>query len=109
MISKSRTNHKDAQLCSQVEEVIGLSLGSARDSRLHQLSVHSVTSYANGARLTIFVLPTTPIDIDALDEVMQALEGAKPWLREQVAEEIHRKRCPDLAFMLLMTEGQGCP
>jgi ribosome-binding factor A len=109
MKSKSRTQYKHAQLCAQVEDIASLALGSATDSRLNQLLVHSVTPSANGARLTIHVMSPDIRDFDTIDEVMTALQCAKAWLRQQIAEDINRKRNPDIDFQLVFVEKDEVP
>lgn len=104
---KHRTLHSEntsrhvAQLCAQVQDVISLALGDSADERLHDLVVHSVSAGPDGARLLVAVVPTDPLDVDSIEQLYRALESARPWLRQQVAAEIHRKRTPELAFQVL--------
>lgn len=99
-----REDRKLAQLCAQVADIVSLALGDCADERLHDLIVHSVTPGPDGARLLVSVTPTGPLDLDSIEELHGALERARPWLRGQVAAEIHRKRTPDLAFQIVPPE-----
>lgn len=102
MRAPGRENHKQAQLCSQVEQIASLALGSSRDPRLNQLTVHSVRASADGARLTIYVTPGDPDGVESLTSLMEALDSARPWLRRQIAEEIVRKRTPEVRFEIVL-------
>lgn len=97
----SKQDRKLAQLCAQVEEIVSLALGDAADQRLHDLVVQSVSPGPDGARLLVAVVATEPVDMDSIEALHRALEGARPWLRQQVAAGIHRKRTPELAFLVL--------
>jgi ribosome-binding factor A len=99
--SQARQDRKLAQLCAQVEEVVGLALGDSVDERLRQLTVQSVVPGPDGGRLVVCVRTFAATSLDELDAIYVALEGARAWLRRQVAAEIHRKRAPDLAFRVL--------
>ncbi len=100
---KTRTKecHKQEQLCSQVAEAISLSLGDSADPRLHDLVLQTVEPTPDGARLLVVVRATEQVTVDALNELHDALNSARAWLRCQVAGEINRKRAPDLAFQVL--------
>jgi ribosome-binding factor A len=64
--------------------------------------VHSVRAAADGSRLVVHVVPTDLADFSELEQLMSALDHARPWLRRQVASEINRKRVPDIAFQILL-------
>ena len=102
MKSEGRTNHKLAQLCAEVSEVAMLALGSSRDSRLQQLMVHSVKASKDGSTLVVHVVPTAIASFAELEQLMAALDHARPWLRQQVASDINRKRTPEIAFQIVL-------
>ena len=102
MRAQGRDNYKQAQLCSQVEQIASLALGSSRDPRINQLMVHSVEASVDGARLTVNVMPGDTESLESLESLMDALNGARPWLRRQIAEEIVRKRTPDIRFQVVL-------
>ena len=99
--NSAKEDRKLAQLCAQIEEIVSFALGDAADHRLRDLLVRSVSPGPDGARLLVAVMATHRLDIDPLEELHRALDGARPWLREQVAAEIYRKRTPDLTFQVL--------
>lgn len=80
---------------------ISLCLADSADPRLCDLVVQSVIPTSDGARLLVVVRATEPVSVDVLDQMHDALIGARAWLRSEVAGEIHRKRTPDLAFRVL--------
>jgi ribosome-binding factor A len=88
-------------LRAEVEEIISLALLDAGDDRLRQLSVHSVQSRGDGAYLSINLIAPGPVNTCDLDGLYEALEHARGWLRQQVAEEVHRKRVPELMLVVL--------
>ena len=104
MRASGRESHKQAQLCAQVEQIASLALGSSRDPRLNQLMVHSVHASPDGARLTIYVIPGDPESFESLTSLMDALDSARPWLRRQIAEEIVRKRTPEVRFEIVLAD-----
>ena len=107
MRAPGRDNHKQAQLCAQVEQITSLALGASRDPRINQLMVHSVEASADGARLTVNVIPGDPEGLESLESLMEALNAARPWLRRQIAEEIVRKRTPDVRFEVILGVAEG--
>ena len=102
MKSAGRTNYKQAQLCAEVSEVATFALGSSRDSRLQQLMVHSVKASKDWSTLVVHVVPTAIANFAELEQLMAALDHARPWLRQQVASEINRKRTPEIAFQIVL-------
>lgn len=97
----AKEDRKLAQLCAQVQETVSLALGDSSDPHLRDLVVHSATPAPDGARLLILVVPSAPLGVEAIEAAYQSLEGARAWLRQEVAAEIHRKRTPELAFQIL--------
>ena len=98
---RNRENRKLAQLCAQVEQTISLALGDAADLRLHDLFVQSVSPGPDAARLLVTVVATSSSDLESLEKMKTALSSARCWLRQQVAADIHRKRTPELTFLVL--------
>ncbi len=101
-ISKNpvQATRKQAQLCAQAREALCLALGDAADARLHDLHVEAVVLAEGGAHLIVVLTPVRQLDEEELDASVEALFAARPWLRRQVAAEIHRKRAPELAFQI---------
>lgn len=101
MRTRPTFNRKQAQLCSEVEQIVSLVLGSSKNSRLQQLYVASVEVSKDGACLVVYVAPPTPLDFEETEATLLALEGARAWVRQQIAVEINRKRTPEVRFQLL--------
>jgi ribosome-binding factor A len=95
------SHRKLERLCAQVEQVVSLSLGGSEVELLRSLVVDSVRAAGDGSRLVVSVVAGADVGLDELDQIYAALLRAGPWLRRQVAAEIHRKRTPDLSFVVL--------
>lgn len=89
---KKQDLRKTRQLCGQVAKVLHLCLPFASDPRLEGVHVVLVRSL-DTARLEVLVTGTGPVD-----QTLMALTRARPWLREEVSQGIHRKRTPELVF-----------
>lgn len=85
----------DWQLASQVERVLELCLAGSRNPVLHNLDVLSV--WHTQGKLFVRVVSSTH---DA-NEIANHLAQASGWLRREIAEEITRKRVPELRFEIL--------
>ena len=86
-------NRKCLQLCGQAQEALTLALADCRDNSLTGCTVLSVEPWPDSSRLLVTVVPND-------DNTLPALEGAKGWLRSQIAQAIHRRKTPDLVFKL---------
>ncbi len=90
------------QLCEQVAETIALALADCGDPALHGVWVERVEPDPGAGRLRLIVGAeagcSTPLTI-------RALERARGYLRRQIAEDIHRKRTPDLSFAVAAPSG----
>lgn len=87
-------------LASQAESAISIALGGAHDARLRELYVSGVALDPGSGRLVVRLTPPHPLDSTGLTELLDALGAARAWLRGQVAADIHRKKTPDLAFVV---------
>lgn len=92
------SDHHVEQLCAEVEEILSLCLAAANNRRLQDLTLSRVIAVQGAARLRVEVIPERTLDWQGLEECYRALERAKPWLRRQLAEELSRKRVPELEF-----------
>ena len=97
----SKRERKDAQLRSEVEEIVALALLDSADARLRQLHVGSVDMKAGGACLVVSVVPAGRPTLAEIEELQSALDHARGWLRRQIAQEVNRKRAPDLVFLVM--------
>jgi ribosome-binding factor A len=92
------------QLCAEVERALGLTLaGECEDPLLDQLVVFDVSPAPDAGRLLVRLVVTArpPPDLAA---VYEALRRAQGLLRTAVGAELHRKRVPELAFVVLPAE-----
>ena len=78
------------------EEVADLLLREVSDPRLRQINVTGVDVDRELAYATIYVSAMDPQT--QMDEVMRALEGAKGFLRSQLASRIRLRTFPELRF-----------
>jgi hypothetical protein len=89
-----------------VQEAVSLALaGSTQDPRLDGAFVVGAETGAGGGVLVIVALGRAA-DGPALESARAALLDMKPFLRSEVACEIHRKRVPDLAFRVVTDLGE---
>lgn len=101
----SSDQRKAQQLCAQVRETLDFVLAEyCNDPLLGCLSIREVTPAPNAARLLV----TLVIDPDAVDldpkAAIDALRAMRGTFRHEIAQEINRKKTPELAFELLPTE-----
>lgn len=84
------------RLCSQVAETlqVGLSWASAEPA-LWDVEVGAVEPDPDASRLLVTVHARTASEVAA---VRLALRRAAPFLRTEVAENIHRRRTPELRY-----------
>ena len=92
------SNRKDAQLCAQVAEEIGLTLAASRDEDLNGVWVMGVEPYPNVGHLRVVVQAAQGTDEDRVHEKLAANLA---YLRQEVAESISRKKVPNISFVVL--------
>lgn len=85
---------KDAQLCAQVREALSLALD---ELALGDVWVREVVPSPDAGHLSVVVVARG----DELAEVARAIDQRAGHLRNEVAQAIHRKRTPQLAFVVL--------
>ena len=93
---------KALQLCRQAQQALNLALADCEDSWLRELYVESVKPAPTDRRLMVSVSPMGDPRDPA--ELMQRIQFALPFLRDQVAANIHRKRVPELIFQVAPPE-----
>ncbi len=93
--------HKERQLCVQVAEAVRLALAGCDDERLDGVMVEGVEPAPNASRLCVVVSAERGASAEV---VVNALQGARGYLRRQVASSIHRKRTPQLCFRVAPPE-----
>lgn len=92
-------NRKALQLCHQVARTLSLALAECADPVLNGLRIRAVRPYPDSVRLLVLVESADRPDAK-LTEVMERLDRATAWLRQEVAAGIHRRRTPALAFQV---------
>jgi ribosome-binding factor A len=75
-------------------------LAEAGDETVAELEVIGVEPNPGASRLSVWVRPWSPEVTAERDEILRALASEAGRLRTAVAESVHRKRAPDLAFEL---------
>lgn len=100
--TNTNTN-KTMQMCRQVQRRLDLALGGALDDPVLQgLWVHGVIPEPGGRALLVEVVVDDPT---RADDVRRHLDAASGRLRSEVAAAIHRKRTPQLHFVVLPAAG----
>jgi ribosome-binding factor A len=94
----TRAIRRSRQLCRQVHEELELALAELRDTALEGATVFAVELEGGGITLRIGVV--APGDRDPT-LVRAALERRRGELRDGIAEAIHRKRTPQLVFVVI--------
>lgn len=95
-----RVERKTRQLCRVVLETVSLALGELGDPRLDDVTVLDVEPAPDASRLAVRL--SAPCD--AIADAEAALVGVRARLRSLVAEELHRKRVPELALVVVPEE-----
>lgn len=102
--SHRTTSPHTGQLCKQVGEAIYSGLLESTDDTLRDLIVLQVIPAPHAGRLLVTLQPgitAGPIDIAT---ILQKLEQQTARLRQTVAEEIHRRKVPELVFQVARVE-----
>ena len=88
------------QLCAQVSQSISEVLGGeCEDPVLQSLWVEDVRPMDGSRRLLVSLRMTEPGE--GADEVKAKVDRIASWIRAEVAGTIHRKRVPELSFVVL--------
>lgn len=90
--------HKILQLCQQVAEALSLAFEEMEDPALCGLRVQAVEPVRGASKLRVSL--SAEVGAHA-PTVLRSLARARGYLRRQVATEIHRKRAPELCFVLV--------
>jgi len=90
-------NHdpRGERLSAQVCEALRLALSLLDDPRLEDAFVRDVDSTGASLRVTVEADPSSIPDVES------ALERCTPRLRSELSTEIHRKRIPNLKFVVV--------
>lgn len=85
----------EEKLASQADEVLRLALASLDDPRFDDVTLRGVRVEPGALRVVLDAPP------EALARVEHAIDGVLPFLRRELAAEIHRKRVPLLRVTVL--------
>ena len=96
---KQQASRKALQLCRQVQHALDDALAGCHDPVLQQLQVTGVEPAPHSGRMQVLVQVSDP-EV-SVPIVMDRLAQAASMLRCAVAEAIHRRRAPELAFCVV--------
>jgi ribosome-binding factor A len=100
------TDRKTLQLCKQVARTLSCVLGGELgDDVLLGLLVDTVEPAPDASRLCVTVVATAPGASEAA--LREHLARARGQLRAAVAQSIHRKRVPELTFLVVVPPPRG--
>ena len=93
-----RSQQKTLQLCAQVSDALAYALGDCSDPILIDLSVVFVEPLEGAAHLLVGVDDPHGHGLAA---ALAALDRARSFLRAAVAEQVARRKAPQLSFTLV--------
>ncbi|MFO1095576.1 MAG: hypothetical protein U0992_20075 [Planctomycetaceae bacterium] len=100
-----RPDRKTLQLCGQVADTLNYVLsGELDDDLLRNLYVESVRPAPDASRLLVSVAPLDTADANRADQILQKLLIHAPRIRSEVAQSIHRRKTPELSFVVVRPE-----
>ncbi len=100
----SKSLRKDAQLCAQIADALGLTLAESADPSLNGLWVKEVQPAPHIGHLRVLVQAGRGEDPNRIHSKLEERGG---YLRRQVGEAIHRKKVPSLSFVVLPPEEEA--
>ena len=100
-----RPDRKTLQLCGQIADTLNYVLtGELDDDLLRNLYVQSVRPAPDASRLLVSVAPLDANDAERTDQILQKLLIHTPKIRSEVARSIHRRKTPELTFVVVRPE-----
>lgn len=97
-----RPSPKTLQLCAQVHDALSYALAGASDPVLQDLVLDSVEPMQGDRHVLVAVLDPCGHGLVA---TLAALDRARGYLREAVAESIRRRAVPQLSFTVVPPDG----
>jgi ribosome-binding factor A len=98
--SEKKTKRKALQLCGEAARTLSYALAwETGDDLLGLLQVESVVPAPNCARLLVTVSATGDV---AIDMILDRLRRGTGKFRALIAEAVHRRRVPELAFQVTL-------
>jgi len=102
---QTHDDRKTRQLCKQVLRTLSFVLaGECRDEVVSELVVHSVVPAPDSSRLLVTLEPAPHAPPVASDEILARLQRAYPFLRQEVAAAVSRRKVPELTFEVVPRE-----
>ena len=102
-LEKERPDFRARSLCRQAQEAVLLAMAEAAfDPRLDGAWVASVDPAPGPERLMVTVVLPAHSTVSGMEAALAALGERKGYLRAEIAQAIHRKRVPDLAFRVVL-------
>ena len=103
-----RIDRKTLQLCGQIADTLNYVLsGELDDDLLRNLYVESVRPAPDASRLLVSVAPLDAKDAERADQILQKLVIHTPRIRSEVAQSIHRRKTPELSFVVVRPQDPG--
>jgi ribosome-binding factor A len=103
-----RPDRKTLQLCGQIADTLNYVLsGELGDDLLRNLYVESVRPAPDATRLLVSVAPLDAADVERADQILQKLHIHAPRIRSEVAQSIHRRKTPELSFVVVQPTQPG--
>lgn len=100
-----RVDRKTLQLCGQIRDTLNYVLsGELDDDLLRNLYVESVRPAPDASRVLVSVAPLDARDADRADQILQKLLIHTPRIRSEVSQSIHRRKTPELSFVVVQPE-----
>lgn len=98
-VPHAATSPREAMLSSQIEDALRLALAVLDDPRLDDAVLRDVAP--DGA----FLRATVECPAHEVVDVEHALARAMPRIKYELASEVHRKRLPNVRFVVVPAEG----
>ena len=98
---------KALQLCGQVKDALHGILAECRDDVVRDCIVVSVVPAPNSARLLVAVAVPNTADATDHNAILERLHRHLGPIRAEVAASINRRKVPELAFVVVMSELQN--
>ncbi len=98
---RGESGRKALQLCRQVERALGAIFACSHDAQLQSVQVVSVEPAPHSGRLRVTVVGTSPADATDRHNLEACLDRASGWIRTEVAFAVHRRKAPELYFVVL--------
>ena len=92
-----KNQRKDHQFCAQVQEAVQLALAEVYDEDLLSLFVLEARPAPHLGRIELLVEAPRGAD---LNQILEKLRQMTAYFRAEVANAIHRKKVPDLTFVI---------